>query len=771
MRRPGVIWAALQAGIFLGSVSAEENVYHDSIKPVLDRKCVACHACFDAPCQLVLTHYDGLARGASGQPVYNAMRVRPGEPTRLFIDAHSIAEWRDKGFFSVLPDFGVDASPGPGILQQLVSMRDAHAFKQHERLPESTGFGLQRSNTCTSADNIDDYMERFPHGGMPLGAPGLTTAERATLSAWIASGAPHKPRPVQPTTQENAAIQRWETFLNQPGKREQLVARWLYEHLFMAHLHFTRAGSKHFFRLVRSSTPPGKQVKIIASRRPNDEAGSPFFYRLQPVHDTIVYKTHITFALDDALLKKVNDTFLGGNWKLARLPGYAESDRSNPFQTFSAIPVEARYRFMLEHAEYFVRTFIRGPVCHGQIATDVIRDQFWVFFQEPASDLYVSSPQYRKKVTPLMDIAGVEQDLLDGAATWLDVRDQYAKYSSLRQQAYDDSGRDGAAMQDIWGGDGNNSNALLTVFRHHNNASVTRGLVGDYPLTLWWMDFPMFERGYYNLVVNFDVFGTLAHQAQVRLYFDLIRNDAERNFLRLMPVKSRQPLIDSWYKGAAQLKLMTSYQDISDRKPPLVDYDSDMPKHAFTTRLLKDFAHLDAPGDPVNRAWPVYRPARSATAGVERTVKALRRITSVPASRLPAVSHFPETAFIRVYDSDGHREIYTVMRNRMHSNVAFLFAEDLRLEPEQDTLSISPGVLSSYPNFMFNVSVDDVDAFADSLLKVRDEVSFTREVVNVWGVRRTHPQFWDLFHEASAYLETHSPVEAGILDMSRYENL
>ncbi|WP_346657193.1 fatty acid cis/trans isomerase [Pseudomonas sp. SWRI154] len=34
------------------------------------------------------------------------------------------------------------------------------------------------------------------------------------------------------------------------------------------------------------------------------------------------------------------------------------------------MPAQARYQFMLDNAENFVRTFIRGPVCRGQIATD-----------------------------------------------------------------------------------------------------------------------------------------------------------------------------------------------------------------------------------------------------------------------------------------------------------------------------------------------------------------------------------------------------------------
>ncbi|MDT9121678.1 fatty acid cis/trans isomerase, partial [Escherichia coli] len=76
--------------------------------------------------------------------------------------------------------------------------------------------------------------------------------------------------------------------------------------------------------------------------------------------------------------------------------------------------------------------------------------------------------------------------------------------------------------------------------RHHDSAMVRKGLIGEIPQTLWLLDYPLFERTYYQLVVNFDVFGNVAHQAQTRLYFDLIRNGAELNFLRLLPPQSRQ---------------------------------------------------------------------------------------------------------------------------------------------------------------------------------------------------------------------------------------
>lgn len=483
-----------------------------------------------------------------------------------------------------------------------------------------------------------------------------------------------------------------------------------------------------------------------------------------------MHKTHVTFTLDNNLLGRINTLFLETNWNVDRLPGYSDDERSNPFQTFAPIPAAARYRFMLDHAEYFVRTFIRGPVCHGQIATDVIREQFWVLFQTPGSDLYVTSGEYRKLATPLMDLAGVEQDLLEGATTWFSVKDQYDRYVGMRQAIYEQPRQAGADFNDIWDGEGENSNALLTVFRHHDNASVHKGLIGDYPLTVWWMDYPLFERSYYNLVVNFDVFGSVSHQAQTRLYFDLIRNDAERNFLRLMPAKVRQSMIDQWYQGVAQLKLMSSYQQVSVKKSSAMRYDTDDPKRELLDRLLDDLAGVNERHDRINRLEQQGGRQGHDLPDSQHSVRELRRIAARQASELPVVKLLPDVSFVRVFDKSGTLEIYTLIRNRIHSNVAFMFAEDLRYLPHQDTLTVYPGVLASYPNFMFNIDVEEFEDFVDALVEADNERMFEKTVINKWGVRRTHPRFWELFHGPAAYLHEHSPLDAGVMDMSRYEN-
>ena len=235
-----------------------------------------------------------------------------------------------------------------------------------------------------------------------------------------------------------------------PGARQDLVSRWLYEHLFLAHLHFEGGEPGHFFQMVRSRTPSGKAIDPIATRRPNDDPGSEFYYRLWPIQGVIVHKTHITYPLSEDKLARVKALFFAEDWALDAVPGYGAQRRANPFETFAAIPAQARYQFMLDNAEYFVRTFIRGPVCRGQIATDVIRDNFWALFQAPEHDLYLTDAEYRREATPLLAMPGQIDDIGDLLGLWRDYRNKRNDYENLRRKAYADAPP--ADWEHIWSG-------------------------------------------------------------------------------------------------------------------------------------------------------------------------------------------------------------------------------------------------------------------------------------------------------------------------------
>lgn len=754
--------------MFCGAAFAQSPVpppaisYSREVQPIFTEKCVACHACNDAACQLNLGSGEGALRGASKMPVYQGERSEAIAPTRIYYDAHSEQAWRRKGFYSVLDGQSNQAS----LMARMLEFGHAAPVVPNARLPDSIMLGLNRENMCPLPQEFEGYAKSHPGQGMPLAVTGLTEAEYRTLQSWLAAGAKVEQTPVQPSAGETAQISQWEALLNRPGASEALAGRWLYEHLFLAHVYFTDGEQGHFFQWVRSRTPSGQPVDLIATRRPDDDPGSDFYYRLMPVQGVIVHKTHITYPMDAQKLARVRQLFYSGDWHATALPGYGPQRRANPFDTFKEIPAQARYQFMLDNAEYFVRTFIRGPVCRGQIATDVIRDHFWTVFQDPSHDRYITDAAYRAKATPLLAMPGQNDDVGSVLSLWLGYRNKRNAYEDLRSDAY--AHMPPPSWATLWAG---NDNSLLSIFRHFDSASVSKGLIGDLPKTVWLFDYPLLERTYYQLAVNFDVYGNVSHQVQTRLYFDLIRNGAEVNFLRLMPADSREDILDSWYQNGGKIKMWLDYQNIDDDTPSGLVLNEKDPMHDFERKLIERAGTLNATPDPINRCSGAYCSRKDAGPVFSEVEQALSRLVSRPAAGLKVIDLLPEATLLRIQDGSGKRVVYSMLRNRSHSNVAFLLGEASRYQPGLDTLTIYPGVFSSYPNFMFNVPADEVSAFVDALEAAHEHKAAFEKIVERWGVRRSHPLFWTYFHDLSRYLEETDPREAGVLDMNRYENL
>ncbi|MCF5792226.1 peptidylprolyl isomerase [Pseudomonas sp. PA-1-2A] len=735
--------------------------YTRDIQPIFTEKCVACHACYDSACQLNLGSAEGAARGASKMPVYDGERSQATPTTRLFYDAFGKQAWQQKGFYSVLDAQGSQAA----LMARMLELGHNAPLAPNAKLPDNIVLGLNRENMCATPGEFNAYAGAHPKEGMPLAVTGLTDQQYQTLQRWLASGAPIDEQGLAPSAREALQVQQWENLFNQPGARESLVARWLFEHLFLAHIYFENGEPGHYFQWVRSRTPSGQPIDLIATRRPNDDPGTQVYYRLWPVQGVIVHKTHITYPFSAAKMARIKALFYAGDWQVTALPGYGPGSRANPFATFEAIPAKARYQFMLDNAEYFVRTFIRGPVCRGQIATDVIRDNFWALFQDPDHDLYITDARYRGQATPLLAMPGQNDDVGSVLSLWLAYRDKRNQYEALRRDNYADL--PAPSWSTLWAG---NDNALLSIFRHFDSASVTKGLIGEVPQTMWLFDYPLLERTYYQLAVNFDVFGNVSHQAQTRLYFDLIRNGAEQNFLRLMPADTREDFMDDWYQNSGKLKLWLDYEAIDDDKASGLHLSEKAPKRDFANQLLTRYGHLNASPDPINRCSGAFCSRDGIDPALQDAEQALSRLTSRPAAGLKVIEQLPEATMLRIETASGKREVYSLLRNRAHSNVAFLLGEAYRYQPGLDTVTIYPGVLSSYPNFMFNIPARQVPEFVAQMEQARDAKSFEK-IVDRWGVRRSHPLFWQYFHDLSQYIRETTPVEEGVLDMNRYENL
>jgi len=750
--------------------------YEKQVKPILERRCVVCHGCYDAPCQLKLSSPEGLQRGSNDERIYEPRRIDSIPPTRLFIDAKSTKEWRTRGFSSVLnegkqsPQNNLNNS----ILYRLLHLKEQHPQPRVNKLPDSFTLGLDREQTCTKPDSIEKFSKEHPLWGMPYAMPNLSSDEYQTLVSWIAQGS-QTPLPPTPSKFVLPQIKKWETFFNQTSNKQKLVSRYLYEHLFHAHIHFSGSADREFYRLVRSTTPPGKAINEIATIRPNDDPKTPhFYYRLLPYHPSIVSKNHIVYELSEKRLQRFHELFLTPDYTVSKQPSYETGIGYNPFKIYAAIPAVSRYRFMLDDAHFFIEGFIKGPVCRGQLALNVIEDQFWLVFFNPDKPIITNNSRFIEKMAPQLQLPSDFDNNLDLFRIWTGYWKGQRRYMESKQAWFKSIGTHKLdhAMDFIWDGDGNNPNAALTIFRHFDSGSVSYGLVGDNPETTWVIDFPLLERIHYLLVVDFDVFGNIGHRMSTRIYMDFLRMEGEDSFLAFLPVNQRKKIRDKWYIGQRNKieKLFSAPQEWLSTES-VSDYQTSDPQkelyHHIEERLNKVTPHANNMNLCGNI---VCNKSQSPSNTIKRVDNAMQKISQLQGAQLHA---FPDVAFVRVTTDDSKNFLsYSLIRNKAYKNVTSFLADENereRADIDRDTMTVVNWLEGSYPNFFFSVALSDIDEFAKKCTAIRNEKDYEKFVEH-YGVRRTSPLFWELSDWFQDNYTHHKPISSGLFDLNRYQN-
>ncbi len=726
--------------------------YYGQIKPLLDKRCVNCHGCYDAPCQLKQDSYAGIVRGGNAEPVYSGARLLAAEPTRLFEDAQTTAQWRKKEFYPVLNERREEGNNNVqlSLLAQTLLLKKAHPLPNKALLPEQFALGVDAKHHCPRIETFQAFAKDNPLAGMPYGLPGLKPAEAKKILDWVSIGAPMGTPPALPAAVDEQ-VRQWEAFFNGPSLKQQLMGRYLYEHLFIAHLYFPNARGSHF-RLVRSKTPPGEPIEPISTRRPYDPPGvARVYYRLRLDPSTVLAKTYMPYALSAERLSQWHQWFLNPAYRVDSLPSYNEVESANPFITFAQLPVSARYQFLLSEAQFTIMNFIKGPVCRGQVALNVIQDHFWVFFLAPQTQQGPTFADFLARNSEHLYLPVMESNNLIPVSSW-------ASYSRLQMNyleakaayvrlAVKEEGNLGLNL--IWDGDGGrNPNGALTIFRHRDSASVHKGLIGPSPKTAWVIGYPLLERIHYLLVAGFDVYGNLPHQLMSRLYMDFLRIEGEMNFVELLPKKTQQTELAFWYRDAEndlQRYIDAYLNHIPNR--PLLNYTSLDPKEELLQALR---AHLGAAATSplnLNTQNPIPR--------------ALNQL-HIPAQ---ALKWLPQNTLLLVPEVG----VFTLVHVSAYSNLSSLFGEERRRRPLEDQLIITQGIIGAYPNSFMRVNAQDMNLWAAQMAAMNSEEDY-QALKRRFGVLRTDANFWAHSDEIARIFQQQQPAEAGVLDYNRLEN-
>lgn len=739
--------------------------YWADVKPILNDRCVVCHGCYDAPCQLKLTAIEGLERGANKANVYHATRLRAANLTRLFEDADTVSGWRDIGFFPVLNEYeqSPEANKQAGLMYQMLDLKARHPLPEQKILDKSFTLGLNRKESCPIPEVFSKYAVKTPLWGMPYGLPLLESKEQKILIDWLAQGARYTKRKPLPVA-FHAPIVQWEARLNGNSLKERLISRYIYEHLFLGHIYFNDVSESTFFKLIRSSTPPGQDVQPIVTRRPYDDPGvERIFYRFVPELETIVTKSHMPYALNATRMKRWNSLFFNEPFDVKTLPTYGTKQAANPFDSFEQLPMTSRYKFMLDEAQFTIMNYIKGPVCRGNVALDVIRDQFWVFFINPELSLNddISSSLVSNKDTLALPNSVGKTYLPIGP--WV----AYAKNERANRKRGDELAfeifKDGTTplnLDLIWDGtDGQggarNKNAALTIFRHYDTASVEQGLIGNDPQTAWVISYPLLERIYYLLVAGYDVYGNVSHQLLSRLHMDFLRMDGEVSFLMLLPQHARDSERENWYRGANKRTM----EHLTNAKfevhfQPNIEYKTNNPKKELYAMLKK---HLGS-----------ALPKRYSLEGINNKVlrNELKRLETFSGVDTNIIA---EMSLIEIIDEQGKSSLITLIRNNAHLRITSLMREKRELIPVENTVTVVKGTLGAYPNVFMRVQSADIKDFVNQVLALQSEDDYSN-LLDRFGVRRTNQGFWQHSDAVHAALRLENTVEYGMLDYNRLEN-
>lgn len=757
------------------TIATEEQTapeFYQDVKPIVDSRCVVCHGCYDAPCQLKMTSFESIDRGAHKDKVYNGTRLLEASLTHIAADAKTTKQWREQGFYPVLntPNQDSDTNTQASVIHRMLQLKRTHPLPQGELLPDSFDLSLDRDQECSKSEEFDDFEKKRPLWGMPYGLPAMEEDQQAILDNWIKTGAPVNPAGLPPTI-NTKAIESWESFLNGGSLKQRLMSRYIYEHLFLANIYFSEnfstsaaknGGLREFFKLVRSTTAPGKPIKHIISRRPFDDPGSDVFYRLQRVKSTILAKQHMPYAFNSQRQSRWTELFLNDDYSVNEFPSYAPELASNPFITFKQLPVNTRYQFMLDEAQFTIMGYIKGPVCRGQVALNVINDHFWVVFVNPSIEVkYDSGDFLAKEAKNLMLPAAKGSSTLLPLSSWLTYSHLEKKYVEAKTKRFNQIfGADNKLdLSLIWDGDGDNNNAALTVYRHFDSSSVIKGLSGDVPKTAWVIDYSLLERIHYLLVAGFDVYGNVGHQLLTRLYMDFLRMEGEYNFLKMLPENYATDQLSHWYRGEeSEVKQYLEALNKKDSDVTGINYTTNNPKKEFFDLLKKSVGENVIAQDVINT-----RPQLAVEFPYQTALHRLSRVEGATLNQLP------EQSIVKLTLNNGDIRLISLILNRAHTNVSHLFGEQDRLIPKEYTLSVVEGVVGTYPNVFYDVAEDELDEFVSLVAKLSSKQDY-HALVSHFGVRRTDQQFWQFSDSIHTNYRRSKPIEAGYLDFNRLEN-
>lgn len=203
-----------------------------------------------------------------------------------------------------------------------------------------------------------------------------------------------------------------------------------------------------------------------------------------------------------------------------------------------------------------------------------------------------------------------------------------------------------------------------------------------------------------------------------------------------------------------------------------ITFSTERPKQEFVEHLVKEeiLPACEINFDPINY-FPGGEDYPPLPEKYESEADYLQGLRSVSQPGTAFFSHFNDhnanLAYVRIRRQKGEDIVGSIVINRYHANVTYMFGENNVLDATKDRADFLPGFIGSYPNYFFDVAKEDLPDFLDLLANVHDSEEDRLRFLK-YGVNRAQDDFWDHYDWFQKRFDTDEPLMSGRFDLNRY---
>jgi hypothetical protein len=226
-------------------------------------------------------------------------------------------------------------------------------------------------------------------------------------------------------------------------------------------------------------------------------------------------------------------------------------------------------------------------------------------------------------------------------------------------------------------------------------------------------------------------------------------------------------MMASWNIGVPLKKL--HYEPA--RIPANVTYKTTEPKREFIEQVVNEHITVEGISFDINylQAGEVYPELPKTYDSVEDIIDGFIAVSA------PGVSFFrhdsdynTNVGWVRIKNvPDKGDVVVSIVVDRWHDNVKFVFREKKNLDPSKDRADFIPGFIGSYPNYFFVLDASDLPDFLE-ILDQYDGSPTSVERTEKYGVNRAKENFWEVYDWFQNEFNNSLGEMTGIIDLNRY---